>query len=262
MVQFICPECDSPLDGADDTMVPTTCPHCGIQLSVNPPDGVSSPPSDPHWSQPSPDTPRPARFVVEGSYLRIHRSVAYSQAILLAVVALISFVLGAGFGGLYSGDSEPRTAANLPCEIQGTVTRIRPDGEETGVDDVVVVFVPADRRPDERLPILGLRPDEELPPSDDSTLLGIRLLGGAYAKTDPQGRYSARVASAGDFYVLVLAKSIRRDGAARWNKRDLAQIGRYFENVMELLGGREYRWQKLTVTPGERWDVAFRPTER
>ena len=107
--------------------------------------------------------------------------------------------------------------------------------------------------------IVGLRPKDDLPPADHPSLSGLRLLGGASARTDDQGRYGLRVQEAGDFFVLVLPRRTRELRDVPWNKRDLAQIGRYFSDAMGLLGDNEYRWQKITVTPGETWDVAFEP---
>ncbi|MDG2380234.1 MAG: hypothetical protein P8N76_01030 [Pirellulaceae bacterium] len=258
MVQFICPECEQPLEGVNDTTAPILCPSCGIHLSL---DGVGPSLSSRLERDGPPPVPKAdyeqAWMAPDGGFLRVRRSIVYSQAVLLAGVSIVSFVLGAGFGGLYSTDSGRGQPIDGPCDIQGTVSQANGNEQVVALGQAVVIFVPVDRRPEERWSIQGISSAGSLPPSDHPSLVGIRLLGGAYAKTDPRGRYAVRVAAAGDYYVLVLGGRQKRK--SDWNKRDLAEIGRYFEDVMGLLANREYRWQKVTVTPGERWDVLFEP---
>lgn len=256
MSQYVCPECGQTLALGAADQPPTMCPTCGIHLKLDATSGeLVLPPSLPDTaSEPGMSLGRE-----DQNYVRVHRSVIYLQAILLAALAIVGFVLGAGFGGLYTARESPANTSNVACDIQGTVTQIGNQGQEVGVDDAVVVFLPAGKRPDERWGIHGMRPNDDLPPADHPTLIGVRILGGAYTRTDRKGRYGLRVASPGDYHVLVLTERNRRRRDSEWNNRDLAQIGRYFQDAMGLLANNDYRWQKITVTPGERWDVAFDP---
>jgi hypothetical protein len=190
-------------------------------------------------------------------YVTVPRFVIYAQGVLLAVVAIVAFVLGAGFGGLYSSPSDPTATAQVRCELHGRITRSRADGQEIGVDARVIVL-PADNLPDERWPHDGLRPGQEVPPTDHPALVGIRVLGGGFVTTNARGEYRLRVPSAGQYYVLVLTEPIGRREVI-WNRRDLAQVGRYFQDAMKLLGPCDYDWQLLSVTPDERWNVVFQP---
>ncbi|MCP4189866.1 MAG: hypothetical protein GY768_04480 [Planctomycetaceae bacterium] len=258
MVQFICPECEQPLEAAPDKTSPILCPSCGIHLSLGEAGASLESLSDRDRPPAVPAADLQRKWMKpDGAFLQVRRSIVYSQAVLLACVAIVSFVLGAGFGGLYAPRSLSRQTVDGPCDIQGTVRQAIGDQQVVALGQAVVIFVPVDRRPEERWSILGISAAGDLPPSDHPSLIGIRLLGGAYAKTDPRGRYAARVAAAGDYYVLVLGGRQKRK--SDWNKRELAEIGRYFQDVMSLLADREYRWQKLTVMPGERWDVLFEP---
>jgi len=256
MNQYVCPECRQAIAVGSVDDLPGTCPSCGVavQLDAGSHDRIIPPALPEHSTVADQDAAESDR-----GYVRVPRSVLYLQACLLGAVALGGFVLGAGFGGIYSG---PKSAGQLPqgpCEIRGQVTSIDEEGQEVGQANAVVVFLPAQRRPEQRLEIAGLRPEDELPPTDHPSLSGLRLLGGAYARTDDQGRYGLRVQEAGEFFVLVLPQRPRDLRTVAWNKRDLAQIGRYFKDAMGLLGNNDYRWQKITVTAGETWDVAFQP---
>ena len=260
MNQYVCPECHQAIDVGSVGDLPVACPSCGAAIQRG---TVSHQPIlPPALPEQSPDT-IPNAAESDRRYVRIPRSVLSLQACLLGAVALGGFVLGAGFGGIYSSSNSPGQLPQGPCEIRGRVTSINADGEEVALANAVVIFLPAERRPEQRMEIVGLRPKDDLPPADHPSLSGLRLLGGASARTDDQGRYGLRVHEAGEFFVLVLPRRARKlrdvPWNKPWNKRDLAQIGRYFSDAMGLLENNEYRWQKITVTPGETWDVAFEP---
>jgi len=195
---------------------------------------------------------------VDTNKLAVPRWVLYTQGALLAVVALLAFVLGLHLGG----ESPPESAEAVPCRVEGRLEYRTAGGPSAPDAGAVVIVLPADLRPDEKLSIDGLRPDQPPPPGDHPSLLGIGILGGAYARSDEQGRFSVQLPRPGVYFVLFLSRHASRPSGIQPEGSHLAQLGRYFLPADELLGGNNYRWSSEKIRRDVQLDYVFASAAR
>lgn len=187
----------------------------------------------------------------------VPRRVIYLQGLLLGAVAVVSFSIGILVAGR---GADPEAAVDrLPCLVSGVLSYRSASGLELPDSGAVVIALPVDRRPgsNERAAIVGLRPDDPVPKPSHESLQTIRALGGGYIRSDQAGAYELRLSSAGDYYFLFLSANAARPPSEQLDKRHLAQLGRYFRRVVELLGDRRYEWQEIAVRRDRSIDLTF-----
>lgn len=202
-------------------------------------------------------SPNPVRdeTLIDYDKVAVPRRVLYLQGGLLGVVALVSFVLGM----LMSGGTATRQTAGIvaqPCVLSGQITygdESRPDGGS------VVIALPVDRRPttDARVAIEGLRPGDPIPADDNISLRTIRSLGGDFVLANDEGHYQMRLPEQGRYHVLFISRRTARSGSDQLEVTDVAQIGRYFANVLDLIDDRNYEWRTLTLRADTTLDATF-----
>ncbi|MBC8355014.1 MAG: hypothetical protein H8E66_23800 [Planctomycetes bacterium] len=187
----------------------------------------------------------------------VPRRVLYAQGILLAVVAVISFILGT----MVAGDRTKETAivAAVPCELSGEVVYATGGGRSLPDEGSVVIVLPTDQRPapTAKAPVEGLRPGDPIPRGDSDNLRIIQSIGGAYARTDAAGKYQLTVPDGGRYFVLIVSKNRYRGGDEELDKVDIAQLGRYVQPPTELLGESRYEWRELLIRKNESMDFTF-----
>jgi len=191
---------------------------------------------------------RNAPAAVDIDRVSIPRTILYFQGILLALVAVIAFV----FGVLVGGRGSPRESVQAvaqPCTVAGHVHYLTRNGTEIPDGGTVVIVVPKAAQPtsEQRAPVEGLRPSDPPPRENHPALRAIRMLGGAYTRTDENGAYDLRLPEAGEYYVLVLSGNRYRDPNEAPVRADLAEIGGYFLPATELLGNQRYEWMSVVV---------------
>ncbi len=196
-----------------------------------------------------------ANLPFDPNKVTVRRSLLYMQGALLGVVALFSFALGILFGAAGSGTvatvDEP-----LPCVITGRIV-LRTQADDTIVDrGAVAMVLPQGARPESKLEILGLRPQDSQASDDHPALVAIRSLGGDYAHADEQGNFRLQVPDRGKYYVLVISAT-RRNSDPELPKTMLAQIGRFFQLAPDMFGGYDYRWQEETVRGDRQLNFVF-----
>ena len=150
----------------------------------------------------------------------VPRRVLYVQGILLAVVAIISFLLGMMVNG--GGTKESVDVAPVPCVLSGEVVYETGGGRSLPDDGSVVIALPTGQRPAPtgKAPVEGLRPGDPIPRGDSDNLRIIRAIGGAYARTDAAGRYQLTVPDTGRYFVLIVSKNKYRTGGEELDKID------------------------------------------
>ena len=181
----------------------------------------------------------------------IPRNILYIQGVLLALVAIVAFVFGVLVG---SGGSPKETAQAVvrPCTVVGHVHYLTQNGAEIPDEGAVVIVVPKEKQPnaEQRAAVEGLRPSDPLPREDHPALRAIRMLGGAYTRTDENGDYDLRLPAAGEYFVLVLSGNRYRDANEDPVRADLAEIGGYFLPATVLLGNQRYEWRSVPARAG------------
>jgi hypothetical protein len=186
----------------------------------------------------------------------VPRRVIYAQGILLGAVAIISFALGMLVQS--SHQDEAAVDAPRPRVLNGRVT-YRHAGRQLPDEGSVVIAVPADRRPepDRKAAFEGLRPGDPTPLADNPSLRTIRSLGGDVRRTDSDGNFQMQVANPGSYYVLVISSHVHRPAQDSFDKRHIAQLGRYVVAPLDLLADRQYLWQLITIRRNQTHDVEF-----
>jgi hypothetical protein len=191
----------------------------------------------------------------------VPRYVLYTQGFLLVAVGLFCFALGN-----LSARPDPRRVAASgraeSVELSGTVRFESTHGQWLPDADAAVLAVPIARQPGvgERPSAVGLRPGDPQPHVHHESLRVIRLLGGAYTRTDAGGRFRLRLTGGESYFVLVLSAHAKRDADVDLRKADLAQIGRYVLPVTELLGDRRYVWREIQLPADDVLTIDFQRT--
>jgi hypothetical protein len=264
LIRFACPECKQLL-GASARKVgrQVPCPKCNAEVVVPTAEEaeaaavlrrfehpeieaalsslvVVDPRLDGAEANVKPDTAFTRSDGETGAMLLVPRNVIYFQAGLLAVVAILFFLAGWWIGG--SGGAqvrEPAVAAG-PATLD-VLLHYRPSGDEARADEGAAVLVlPADKRVTDKLTAAALDPSAPQPNAASPVIGKLNLIGGAYGRTDAQGKLTGLVLPrAGKHHVLLLSNHARRAGEPR--PQDLAVLGTFLEGAAELLGDRAYR---------------------
>jgi hypothetical protein len=186
----------------------------------------------------------------------ISRRVLYLQGILLAAVGLGSLVIGVMIGRGTSQPPEMQFAFPRPCLITGSIAY--QDERETDRPDrgAVAIVVPRDLHPEQKIHLVGLRPQDPRPAEDDQGLRSLRAIGGDYCRADAEGRFWLRVPDRGDYFVLFIsaARSQQDEDPPR---EHLAQIGRFFLLAPQLFDGHAYVWREESVQSDRELSMRF-----
>ena len=202
-------------------------------------------------------SPAPESTVVDPNKLAVSRRLIYFQGALLAVVAAMSFTLGILVGGATIGSSPGDAGIPQPAEISGKITYAAGGGGRLPDTGAVVVVLPVDVKPEQKVPVDGLVPSAPSPAPDDPGLQAITAIGGDYVRADVNGEYRVRVPDHGKYYVLVLSGNARRSPSTELKRSDLAQLGDFFLPAPDLLGQSRYEWSEQTIRRDTTFDVAF-----
>ncbi|HUE70673.1 MAG TPA: hypothetical protein VMP01_07265 [Pirellulaceae bacterium] len=283
-IRFPCPHCRQKLSiSSKKSGAQATCPRCGKELTVPivqhvaaadastsepapPPVAPQTDPEDDPYAQfavydetelvydtaapatTAPQTPPLARRIA------LPRYVLLTQGILLGVVALLAFALGLATGGSFLG--RQAQLAGAPCEVSGTI--FYASGGRTVPDaGAVVLFLPQTKDPGRAIAAEGLRPEEPLPDAPLAATEELRNLGGAYTRTDDNGRYQVQLAEPGTYFVLVLSRHARRGAGQDIQTQDLVRLRRFVENAGDLLADSRYQFTTESVRGSRQLNAVF-----
>jgi DNA-directed RNA polymerase subunit RPC12/RpoP len=274
-LDFRCPNCQQRLTAkAEKVGRRVKCPRCGGALVVPGSGDAAAPPvSDPSRSAGSvspevetielpvviasdePDYPaRPnlaASEPFDPNWVAFPRRLLYVHAIVLGVTLAGVFALGylVGRDQQRRPRSESSALATGPISVDGRVTYTNRSKEQVGDDGAVVIALPRDRRPSrtEKPSLAGLGPRDPPPPDNDPVLEAIAALGGAYVRTDPEGRFRLVLPTAGEYYVLYISRNAARGESAEIGREERAAMGEYFIGGLELIGRQQYAWSLRTL---------------
>jgi hypothetical protein len=204
------------------------------------------------------DTEEPVEDVdtnVDYARVAVPRYILYVQGALLGFIGLICFALGMLAGG--SVFSRPEPAGPQPVKLEGTVSYARGSRVAADASAVVIALPQVQEQLDERIPIVGLRPDETPPEATARGLEIIRTLGGSYTRADDQGRFSLELPNRGKYFVLVLSAEGKSGAGQLPPTEDILRMGRYFENAADLLGRNQYQWTAENLRADRQINVVF-----
>ena len=185
----------------------------------------------------------------------LSRRVVYIQGALLAAMAAIGFLLGAVFGWLIRPTFSD--SVDFTVRLTGKVSYITRDNQSEPDVGSVIVVLPTERRPDEKLSPSALRPDQPPPGRRHSSVMVIDAIGGAFTRADSRGEYQLELSRAGNYFVLLISGNRKRRRGQQPASADVAQLGRYFLFPTQLLGNNEYRWFQQEIDGALRRDIEF-----
>ena len=190
--------------------------------------------------------------------LVVSRRLVNLQGVLLGAVALSSFTLGVMVGRRNRRANEPH---EVVVRLTGSVRFRSRSGFELPDEGAVVMAFGRDQSLDaaERLAVEGLRPSDPLPKDNHESLRKIRELAGGYARADRSGDFLLKLPSTGQYYFLCLSHHAERGPNEQLDKQRIAQMGRYFGSVVELVGAYRYQWRELTLQRDQSIEVKFEP---
>ena len=233
--------------------LPPPDPPAGVESSYTPDDGRGFEGLELVYESPP---PRVATPPVAADLIAVPRYAIYLQGGLLAVVAFAAFVIGLLAGGtLLSGRPAPQQPQ--ACVISGSVTYASGPRQLPDEGAVLVVIPQSHGRPDEKAPIVGLRPGDPLPAADHRGLAILRELGGGYARADNGGRFQIQVPATGRYLVLVISNEKQSRSPNDISTADIVKLGPYFKDAADLLGDRRYQLTQETLRGDKQIQVAF-----
>ncbi len=194
---------------------------------------------------------------IDFNRISLPRFVLYGQGILLLAVAMMALTLGIMIGRGSAPRAVVKSGTPTPFFLTGNVLHKTSGGRSVPDAGAVVIVVPQDRRPTDKAPIEGLRPDDPLPEPDQPSLSRIKTIGGDYARADEQGYFKLRVPDSGEYFLLVVSRHSQRKASERLDPVHLAQMGRYFLPAPDLLGDRGYRWRAEAIKRDKAYTFTF-----
>jgi hypothetical protein len=203
------------------------------------------------------EQPRIAEPAADISYVAVPRWILYVQGVLLGVVALICFALGILVGASTAPPSGTNDEAVGPVTLSGRVTYLNSGNQQVPDEGGIVIAVPATARPEQRIEIQGLRPEDEPPQEDHSGVMAIRQLGGSATRVDIDGNFRLQLAKPGRYFVLILSRHTRTQDGVMPDHEHLAQMGRYFTSPLDLIGSNKHIWRNERVQRNTRIDDDF-----
>ena len=180
---------------------------------------------------------------VDRTKVAVPRNILYMQGVLLGVVAWVAFALGMILGGCFQQPAAS-PAEHQPATLTGKLTYTTIDDQPAPDVGSVVLVLPVDKKPDEKVAIDGLRPDEPPPCKNHLAVAAIQSLGGEYARADTNGEFEVNLARSGRYYVLLVSGNAKCKRNELPKRTDLVQMGRYLLLASELIGQNKYRWTR------------------
>ncbi|MEX0937233.1 MAG: hypothetical protein WDZ59_05180 [Pirellulales bacterium] len=185
----------------------------------------------------------------------ISRRAIYAQGILIAAVGVVGFVVGYLIGGRDATPSPERRAdaGDAPFEpvlVEGRLTYRNDQGRQVPDAGAVVLLLPTGLTLDERIPVEGLQPGSSTPEGGAAAERILESLGGAYQRTDGDGRFELVAPGPGTYHVLLVSRHARRRAGVSPKPDELASLGRFFHPAPELMGRLKCDWSERTIQPG------------
>lgn len=188
--------------------------------------------------------------------IAVSRRILYMQGALLGLVALMSLLVGILLGRGCSPDAEREDAEPQACVISGVVAVEDATGQTKPDDGATMLVVPRDMHPEQKVEIVGLRPQDPPPDENHAGLQAIHRLGGDCVRTGPEGRFQLRVPDRGSYFLLVISAHVSQD-EKELAKSTLAQIGRFFRLTPKMFEGHAVRWQEEEVRRDRQLNIVF-----
>jgi hypothetical protein len=194
---------------------------------------------------------------VEADYdlIALPRYVIFVQGGLLGSVGLLCFLLGMAVGGALTERTAENEGGAMPISISGTVARVRGDSRDADAA-AVVIFVPADARPEDKPTLVGVRPGDD-PARGVPIRDALRAMGGGLATCDQRGQYTLQLPSRGRYFLLAISALEKPPGLKPPPPAQILQMGQFFNLAQNPLQEFRYQWRQETLRGSGRVNVNF-----
>ncbi len=279
-IRFRCPHCQRKLKARSDKAAQRmNCPNCGQPLTVPAGDAVEQlPAAGPADQGAEPDpfaelivyddeiiyeteerASGPAAFsttIARRQLVGVSRQLIYAHAILLAILTLGGLVAGYLIGRT---DRHPSATFGPPVPQRVLISgRLQWIGTTGALADrgAVVIALPHDLEPPEKLPGEGLGPDKPVPLQGDARVRAIEDWGGDYTRTNEAGEFELFLLP-GRYHVLSVSHQSERSWNVEPDREDLAAIGKFFTAPHEIMGTHRYDWTIAEFAEGGQFEHVF-----
>lgn len=208
---------------------------------------MSSTANNPEQPLPNPtgvvgDSSESTPAVIGIDSITLPRWIVYFQGALLGVVAATFFVFGMMVGNLTSGaNSTAEQKQNV--HVSGEVVYMR-SGREVSDVNAVVMFLPANKKPNERSNAKAVHPDS-FEPLNNIGIDRVSDMGGSIVRVNEQGVFNVFIDGPQDYYVLVVSANRQPESAPSFNKRQKAAVATFFKPVEDVLDGHQFHWTTI-----------------
>jgi hypothetical protein len=183
------------------------------------------------------------------------RYVIFTQGIMLAVVGIMCFLLGMAVGGAVTEKAGTAPGGGVPIAVSGTVA-IGSGGSRAPDAGALVIFLPANEKPDEKGTLEGIRPGDD-PAKGVKFRDYLRVLGGGLAYCDQKGQFSVQLPDRGRYYLLAISSNPSGSPNKAASPQEVAQMVRFFDISGDPLEGYRYQWRLENLRGSQRVNVNF-----
>jgi hypothetical protein len=188
----------------------------------------------------------PASGRSEDALLVISRSGVYALGALLLLVALVfllaGYVMGRGRAATARNDPMTSESSGNTVVVEGNLSYTASPGQIKPDADAVVIALPFDSRPKEKLASRGLRSTDTGDIDATPAAAALHALGGACARAGEEGAFPLVVPRSGKYFLLVISKHAKREAGRSIEFDDLRAMSEYFERPADLIGSYRYDW--------------------
>jgi hypothetical protein len=201
------------------------------------------------------------RHTRDHALVGVSRATIYIFVALIGCVALTSFWIGTMIDPVEESVLDSLGPSVGLVQYKGRVTYRTTDDPEAVDTQALVFLLPEGSLPSEKFSIADLVPGDDVPDTL-ATIEEIRQLGGQFAVTDDEGRFTTDI-NLGRYYLLVISANQSavenpRPEEIATQKKHLDELGLYFELPAKLLSNHRYRWSLEVVNTHRDIRVYFR----
>jgi hypothetical protein len=187
----------------------------------------------------------------EDALLVISRAGVYALGALLLLVALVfllaGYVIGRGRAASVRTDAMTSESSGNPVVFEGNLSYMASPGLLKPDSDAVVIALPFENRPKEKLASRGLRSSDTGDIDSTPAAAALHALGGACVRAGAEGEFPLVVPRSGKYFLLVISKHAKRDAGRSIEFDDLRAMSEYFERPADLIGSYRYDWSVREV---------------
>ena len=193
--------------------------------------------------------------VIKGA-MQVSRWIVYVQASLLGVVAATFFMFGLMVGN-FTAAPKATGEATIAARVSGHIYYTRGD-QQYGDEGAVVLLMPADRVPVERLDPESISP-RTFEALENPSRERLESIGGAVVRVEADGSFKASIQGPGKFWMLVISNAQKVGTEHELSKEQVANLGSYVYPLDSLTSGRAYQYKEFTVKSSTREisDIVF-----